>query len=474
MEVKDMNLKDLISPIRIRHLFDPKRDEEDKLYRKLGISTLFDIDPTRYEKLIKTSFMYYLTNPLIQGIIDVICDFTIGANEFTIEITHQDEVLKNELNDYLDYIFTVNELYDFNQLYTELLLSGELHLPVGVEEGTVKIGFLSNLFVIDINYDVFDMRHPRLVQYRVNDEVLQYVPIRKVITKDKNYDYQGNLLWFKINSHISQLRGYPEIVALLDWANALDQLLWNALETSALKNIFFVYLKLIGATEEEIKEYQERYKATPPEAGQLIIGNEKMEWDVIKSNLDIGQIDNIVRTYKNYMLAGKRLPEMWFAEGGYTNLATAKEMSIPALKLFQRKQRELKSIFTMLADLISYYFLVEQGKKELIKDIGINVSLVSLEKFEVKEMMGAFVQFINALTTLYDYGWIDKETGVKASTAFLNRLGFEVEVEKILNPNPENEEETQEQSPSGESFEEAVWKEIAKLNASTRNPNRAK
>jgi hypothetical protein len=467
-----MSVKHLLSPVRIRHLFEPKKDEEDATFRKLGISTLFDIDPARYEKLVKTSFSFYLTNPLIQGIIDVICDFTIGANEFAIEITHSDETLANELNDYLDYIFTINELYDFNRLYTELLLSGELHLPCGIEDGIIKIGFLPNIFVSNIQYDILDMRHPKLVEYSINNETLTYIPIRKIITRDKNYEYQGNLLWFKINSHISQLRGYPEIIALLDWANALDQLLWNALETSALKNIFFVYLKLIGATEEEIKEYQERYKATPPEAGQLIIGNEKMEWDVIKSNLEMGQIDNIVRTYKNYMLAGKRLPEMWFAEGGYTNLATAKEMSIPALKLFQRKQRELKSILATLADVICYFYLLEQGKKDLIKDVGINVSLVSLEKFEIKEMMGAFVQFTNALTTLYDYNWLDKETGVKAVAIFLNRLGFEVDTEKILNPAPQEPETNQDQSP--EAFAEAIWKEISKLNVSKGTINRNK
>lgn len=428
-------------------------EEETKFYRKLGELGIIDIDSAKYEKVRNLAFTLYLTNPLAQGIIEVMTDFVVGANEFQIQVQSEDEKLKEDLEDYIDFIFTVNELYNFREFYKELLLSGELHLPIAIEGDAIKFGFLPSSTVFQIQINSTDNRIIDKIKYRVFDKEYEYKPIRKILKRDWTYEYEGDLFYFRINRTAGMFRGYSELISMLDWLDATDQLLWNTLETSALKNVFFYIVKVLGGTEEEIKQIEQKYINTPPKAGSILVGNDKIEWEVLKNDLNLDNMNDVMRSYKNYILASKRLPEMWFAEGGYTNLATAREMSTPALKMFNSKQKEFKEMIYKITDFICYQFLKFNNLEDKILNFDILINLPSLERPEIKELSSIFTQLVNALAVSSDYGWITKEKIIEIIGMTLARLGFDIDVSALKNELIAKGEEE-------ENFEESLIKKI--------------
>lgn len=428
--------------VKTRFLMQELNEKDSWLYRSLS-QAILDIDKAKYEKMIKTALLLYLTNPLAYGIIELITDFVVGANEFKIEIKNDDEIFANEFYDYLDFTFTANNLWDMRELYKELLITGELHLPVSFNDEKPSIGFIPSVLLSRIEIDPLDQRKIKNLVYFIQGSELHFTPISRLIKRQNKgivYDYEGNLFWFRINKVLSLLRGYSELIQALDWLDALDQLLFNSLETSALKNTFFLYLKLTGASETEIKEKEQIYREAPLKPGAIIVGNDKMEWETIKNDVSIEGLNDIARTYKNYILAAKRLPEMWFAEGGYTNLATAREMSTPALKMFQSKQLEFKNLLFDLIDYIMYHYCLTNNAMDKFYNTEIIISLVSLERPEVKDYASAVASFINAIATAYEYRFMDKENAIKVIELIFNKLGFDVDLSKALEENQTIEE----------------------------------
>jgi hypothetical protein len=419
-------------------------DQSDEgKYRKLGSKNVRDLPPLKYQQIQKMAFYQWQRYPLATALIEILLDFLVGE-EFQVKVKimkrvdGESDVDTNRLDAQQgwDDFFKdpINKLKsDFSVLVQDLLINGELVLPVFVNEvsGKTRIGYIDPAFIVDNpicvpmnarEIDTIVVTPPESVE-RMPLKVIRYDADPKSATYEK---LVGDAFYFRINYVTTQTRGNSELMNLLDLIDTFDQFVFSMAEGFNARNSHFYDLTLTGASDPEVKAMAAA--ATSPTAGELKVHNEKAIWEVKTPDLKAVDASAAVNLLKTTIVGMKGWPAHWFGDGSDANLATAGEMAKPTVRKVKRKQSNIKSIVEQMALFVEQQ-LIEAKIFTLADDeyIEVETSMFDIEKKDSAVVGAAMTAIVNALAVAETKGWVSSENAKKVVDGFMNMLGITVD-----------------------------------------------
>jgi hypothetical protein len=411
---------------------------DEEKYRRMTEASWKDLSPLKYDQMQKLAFLEWQRYPLAYRIIEILVNFCVG-DDFKVDarimkrnLTGNDENTNRlEAQKIWDDFFydPLNRWReDLAEIITELFLSGEMLIPTTINDvdGSIIVGFIDTTLIKEVHRNKKDMRRIDSVEVQSGDVALN-LETYKVINYDIDPNSKtfrklaGDAFYFQINKVISQSRGHSELVQLLDWIKGLETFLFEAMKGFSVRNVFAWDVEKKGLTKEQLQtESQEQ----PPRIGSVIKHNENVKWSIHTPDLKAVDSSEAVRLVKNFILGAKGYPEMWFADGGQTNLATAQAMTIPTMRMLKFKQNKIKTIFSFICKYICDQAEIK-GKLKLNEDeyVDVIISMYDFDKKDVAVLGSGFVQLVTAVVTARTQNLISKETAKTLVEQYVQHYG---------------------------------------------------
>ncbi|MDQ6661724.1 MAG: hypothetical protein M3Z24_12260 [Chloroflexota bacterium] len=332
-------------------------DEEDYYWRRLSDNWYQkDQIPSTYLELHNACYEAYNANPLAFAIIEITTSFVLGKG-VTLAAHHPEvqRVLMDFWQDADNHMDT--RVY---ALCTELALYGEqfIRFFVNPYDGHVKIRQIDPSIIDEIETDRDDIETPLRFHRRPigpsaplpGDSSLPASP-----TSDKQ---NGEGEWFIAGKEVQQFcinkvsnakRGKSDLATLLPWLRRYKDWLTDRVRINKYKGAFLWDVELSGADRKSIERKKVEY-AYPPEPGSVIIHNEAEKWSAVKPEINASEAAEDGRAIKLMIAVGAQIPEHYLSDGDNGNLATAKEMGLPTILKFQRRQHVLRSMLRAILD----------------------------------------------------------------------------------------------------------------------------
>ncbi len=132
-------------------------------------------------------------------------------------------------------------------------------------------------------------------------------------------------------------------------------------------------------------------------------------------------------------MGGATLPEHWYGGGGDVNRSTAGEMGEPTFKTFKFKQTEWKHIL----ESVCLYAVLSRAdavgmKISDLKDVKPSAVFPELTHRDTSVYAAALQQAVVAAGIAVEKGLMTEETAVLTITAFLGRIGLEIDAREEL------------------------------------------
>jgi hypothetical protein len=260
--------------------------------------------------------------------------------------------------------------------------------------------------------------------------------------------YEGDVFFYSVNRPVGATRGTPDSLALADWIDAYDQLLFNTIDRSALMNSFVWDVTLQGADNEQVTQWVERH-GEAPRPGTVRVHNDAETWNAVTPVLGAAEQETVARMVKNMVLGGAGLPEAWFADGDSANRATVAEQGAPTYRMLTARQRLVRH---MMEDLVRFVLKNAQDAGRLaqgdLPDFDIVMPDPSVE--DTKGISAALPQLANALMAARSEEFISRETSRKVFLNLVQQMGVDIDLEEeVLKIEEEKAADQEEQQQVG-------------------------
>jgi hypothetical protein len=409
-----------------------------------------DLTPLAQDRMLALAYWLWESNPLAQWLVEVVVDFVWGEGG---NVTATDPKVREVVQGF--WQDPVNQLeLRMDTFVRELGLQGELCLPVFVNDvdGHVRLGYVDPAEIDEIQTDPNNILVPWTVVLKATaagtrrrylkvvrlDErrgspgfgsLMPALPNETDLISGRLYD--GSCLLFQVNKVSNARRGRSDLLALIDWLDGYDDMLFSQMERAQLLDSFFWDAEVQGATEEELQGFLQ--KNAKIRRGMVRAHNEKVKWSAIAPDLKAADKDTLARMLRGHLLGSRSLPEHYYGLGGDVNLATAKEMGLPTQKRMTRRQKVVRF---MLQDVAR--FAVHQAIRHgrLAKDVDqtLAVTLPEISMRDTTAITTALTSLTVALVQAEQQGWIRKETATKLFALVSSQLGLEIKAEEELLP----------------------------------------
>jgi hypothetical protein len=398
-----------------------------------------DLKPLQFRQQQEMAFYQWQRYMLPKRIISIMLDYTVGdelnVNLKIMKRVRDDEDIDTEREDaqkVWDDFFEdpINDgERDLIKMLESLLISGELVLPTFVTPGTgaVRLGFIDPGNIERVIVDPLDQRNVREIIVKPQNSTSE-IPLRVVQydSEPKSETYgrlNGQVIYWRINNLLSQTRGQSELIRILDWTDALEQFLFDALDGFALRNAFVWDLELAGKTEEQIKAMN----IPAPKTGTTFAHNEKVKLEAVTPSLNSVDIKEGAEIVMDYIAGGIGIPKTWFSKGEGANRAIAQEMNKPVMRMLKRKQLEIKLLIKHLVKYITDQAILA-GALKMADDeyVDVEISAFDFDKEEVSVTSQAFVQIVTAMKVALSERWISDEDARRTVAILMRKLGIDI------------------------------------------------
>lgn len=409
-------------------------DPDEDLYRPLTQDTTRDLNPIKHTRHIDLCYKLWLQNPLAKQLIRHMKNFCIGGG-VQVQAKEQETVQK-----LIDRFWSdPKNLMDLKLPgYVEALgIFGEQCYAVNkFSDGAIRLGYIDPKNITGIRMNALNYTEPVEINVPDGDGKERWL---KVITTDedpKSPTYGllvGDVFYFQINKAPNSTRGYSDLLALADWLDGYDQYLFSMVDRSILMNAFLYDVTIEGATEKEIKDYNNKNPGSP-KPGSVRFHNEKVKWEAVTPDLKSGDVEALGKVFRTQIIGGMGYPLHFFGDGSDANLATAAEMGWPTLKMFEERQRYIKY---MLEQIISY--ILQEGlgvgsQKIKAKNIDktFTITFPELSRKDITKTSTAFTTLVTAVSTAISQGVLSKETGMQIVANSAALIGVEIDPKEEL------------------------------------------
>jgi hypothetical protein len=399
-------------------------EKDDYKYRRLSrnFSTGFnqnEIPESLRERMYRVVFDLYLKNPFAKRILEITRDFAVGDG---LQYECDDKDVKNVIDKFWNN--SINNFdTEISKLVFDLGLLGEIVLKMNVNSlnGSVVVSYLNPTDIKDVIVGKENIKDIDSLVFFSDNRCGE--KRYKVIKENDAGLLEGDIFYFRVNNLTNQIRGTSDLLPLVDWLDALDQFLFNSIERSALLNSFIYHIQWTGLNKDEVQEQMRKFGQIKP--GSIFHTNENVKINAITPDLKASDTSDLARVIKNFILGSAGFPEHWFGEGGYTNLATAKEMGLPTFqKLKERQTLVLKIIQNLIRFQIDQAFISGRLNFDLNKRPKVTIRCIDVKESGMSEFTNSLVHLVNFVKSAIDSDLLDKETGKKIIQSTLELSGF--------------------------------------------------
>lgn len=298
-----------------------------------------DISPTSHARMLVAADKVYRENPLGRRLVEITLDNVVGDG-IQFECGH--EGLQEALTEHWEDPENDWE-ENLERYFADILVDGELFLRpfVNKVDGSVQ---WSPIYVRTISEVAADPNNPdRLKMIDVAGVGPLYVIRRNQDPSSPKFGFlDGEVLAFSINRRTNALRGTSDLMHLLDWLDAFDQLFWSELERMYLMKLFVFDYELKGAGPQDIRRKYNALKKDPPRPGSYNVHNESELFSIKTAETGGQDSTTFNRFVRDHILGGAGYPSHWFGDLHGATRASALETSEPATRRLKRPQRWLR------------------------------------------------------------------------------------------------------------------------------------
>ena len=412
-------------------------DSEDVHFQRISsANSMRDLNPFMQQRMQQVCYYLAVTNPFAKQIIRMLVAFVVGEG-FTVQC--EDPATQAVVDRFWDD--PINNLEEnLPQWMREKLIFGELTLPVAVNpvDGFVRMGYIDAADVASIQYGLLQTGGgqteisiptgvrlrartgeiaPRLLQIIRRDEDVNSASYNKLI---------GEVFYFSINKAKMGSRGISELFALADWVDVLDQMVFDFADRVRFLQQFIWDVTATGATDKELREFNDEFSKNPPRQGGVKVHNEKISITAVTPDLKGADTSESVRVVKHYGCGGAGLPPHWMGDPNDANRAVAAEMDGPTGKVLTEHQNQLVRDTT---DILK--FVIAQAKLHgaLAEEADETFTLTTPDLLMKDFAKGATILqgATSSLAVAEDRGWIRGVTAARAFANVLTQIGTDVD-----------------------------------------------
>ena len=408
-------------------------DPDDVLYRRVT-DTRRDLNPVTHRRAQDISLFLWRQNPMAKRVIEMMADFTVGADGLRFEA--EDDATLRVIEEFWGDPVTALDVR-FRDLVRDEGIFGELALRRAVNDasGHSRLGLIDGFRIKDVILNKDNaLLDDHLILYNPEagkeDETLRVVNW----SDEDGGKWEGEAHFFAINRVTGQKRGTPDLFAIADFIDGWDQLLFNSLERSGLINAFVFDVTLQGADDAVVQQWLTTHSEAP-RPGSVRVHNEKEVWNALAPQLGAQDVMSIGRAIKNAALGGAGMPEAWFAEGDSASRATLAAQGDPTYRMLQSRQKHVKQ---MAKTLIGAALQGQIGKglkesrangKSIRPDFRVVMPDISAK--DTSTLSAALPQVSAALSTAIQEQWIDRVSSRSVFISMVNQLGVELDLDEV-------------------------------------------
>jgi hypothetical protein len=315
----------------------------------------------------------YEQNPLGKRIPELTRDFVMGEG-VEVTVVAADESAQAAQQAVIDRFWSdpINDMdTNLDDLVLDLNLFGEQCYPVAVnpKNGHVRIGYVDPAFIAGVAKDASGMldhtvvvrpdakaterKYYRVVHIDEDPTSDSYGRLVGAVegetfkdTQGETHAYDGSCFYFAVNRVKAATTGRSDLLSLIDWVDAYDQMLFNEVDRAILMKSFIWDVELEGQGDTQIAEWTKKNAA--PNPGAIRVHNEKVKWEAVTPDLKAADATAGADLILDYIATGAGLPKHWLNGTVDVNKATAGEMSEPVIKRLTRRQRAVKRMVTQM------------------------------------------------------------------------------------------------------------------------------
>jgi hypothetical protein len=449
-------------------------DADDYEYRRLTDPNVKGLNPIVRDRQLDIVYNLFLRNGLAKRILELRNDFVFGDG-FTYKVDLGGKSNKKKIKqcmDLLDEFWNENKMdLNFEKKGFDLGLNGMLILPAFINQvnGKVRLGFIDPKNVMRVISNPLNVEQLLFIELKgINPQFFenispdQLTQISKelgfvkqdnsklidVFSKTKrlmsiikvNEDFQnlsfgllqGDCFYFQINSVSNQPEGVSDLLQTADWLDMLDQMLFSTVQYFINIHKYFQDVELTGADPKAIAEWK---KANPVSTTLArFVHNDKVKYQILTPNIKQTDPSETVRLVKNLCLGSQGYPEMWFADGGNSNLATATAQGYPIIRSLKKRQKYvaecLKQILTFVIHQAFVFkregFSLERGDLDKIL---ITITCPEIDEANIKELADGVSKISDLVAKSIANKWISADTGSQIGRFLFDTIGYRIDEE---------------------------------------------
>jgi hypothetical protein len=427
------------------------------------------ITTAEYLENHRACYQTTLVNPLAKRYIRFMSAFCVGDG---VSVVAEDERVNQVIKGFWrdpdnEMDVTIKELCDW------LSICGEAFIRFYYDEylGRTRVGLVDPSEIVHIETDPDNLKRHLAYHrvYRVQRSAtfsggavnVEYDTAYERIEAVREDGLLG-MYHAKVGGVSNTVRGVPDLLDVLPWLERYRQWLEDRALTNKIRNLFHYDVTIEGGTKQDIKDYLSQLKgrkvATMREdyqefsssgrirSGAIRVHSDRVRWDTVQPKIDAADAKEDGRALKLMVAAGMGLPEHWLGDTGNTNLATAKALDLPTLRLFKDRQgvigRALRTTVKQVILCQRIYGelprLPKTGKDDFNDSFSIEFPPLEAEDKQAKA--DTFKQVAETVLALTAAGKMSDDTANKVLRQYEPLLrSWEEELEQMNEEDPEAE-----------------------------------
>lgn len=254
----------------------------------------------------------------------------------------------------------------------------------------------------------------------------------------QRHHVDGSCFYFTVNRVSNATRGRTDLLSLIDWVDAFDQLLFNEMDRGLFLKAFIWDVKLEGYNDNQIAEYK---KANPqPRPGAVRYHNERVEWKAETPSLNAADSSALADLILSYIATGARLPKTWLNGMMDVNKATAQELGTPALARLSLRQEYvkylIKHIMTFVLDEAEMHGMltkrVNKSRQLRPQPWHLEITLPDLKQVNQMAVAQAINNVVVGLGLAVEQGIIDIEIARSVVVMFIEQMGIHIDIQAMI------------------------------------------
>lgn len=279
------------------------------------------------ERAVASSVAGYRSNPMATAIIDTYVAFAVGDKgvSYTCSNPEVQQVVQEFWDDPRNRLAQIQPLMLRSQM-----LWGELatELMTGAQSGAVRFSPIDPALVDDVVLDRGNALWPAKLKLCSDAGDERELTIAQV--SDESGLREGEALWWTPwKTLVTDLRGMPFLMPVLDQLDAYDTVLSNLIDRTALAR-YLVWDVTVTGSDPEVNAYIERRGGVHiPPSGSVEVHNESVTWEPKSAPSGAQEDTQAASAVLTQIAGGAGLAKTWLAEPDGSNRATSLTMAEP-------------------------------------------------------------------------------------------------------------------------------------------------